>query len=376
MANKNNLKQAEQLMTNFVERTGIRGTKGHPGRRYLWTDAFAVKCFFGLSRALNDEDYRQLAIELIDLVHYHLGRYHPQDERQGWISGLSEEEGRLRSTAAGLRIGKKLPERQQDQSYNSRLEWERDGQYFHYLSRWMSALLQAHKEVRDEKYLLHARDLFLATDKFIYGSGAGLAMYWKMDTELSRPLVPNMGAHDPLEGMLLGLSLKNALFEKDEEVEALIEKFEIMCRGKSWTTTDPLGVGGLLLDAVRAEELEHSGINLPPSIEANKLFEESAESLAGLPDFKEKDPNRRLAFRECGLSLGLRITEPSKNAIINTSSTKLPEKKFYLASKIEEFWLDHEHQQAASWVEHLDINAISLAASLIAQEAPEAFSAA
>lgn len=376
MEDKTKVARAEQWMNDFAARTGLQDKQGDPGRRYLWTDAFAVPCFFGLSRVLKKEVYERQALRLIDLVHDHLGKFHSQDNRQGWISGLSIEAGKLSPTAAGLRIGKKFPERKQDQSYNSRLEWERDGQYFHYLSRWMYTLLLAYKETEDKKYLSQARDLFLATEKFIYGSGSGLAMYWKMDTELSRPLVPSMGAHDPLEGMLLGLSLKKAILEEDKEVEALIKKFEIMCRGKSWATTDPLGIGGLLLNAIRADKLETSGINLPRSVEAKKLFEESVESLTGLPKFQERDPNRRLAFRECGLSLGLRVTEGSKNAIFDTSSFEVLQSYFYLASDIEEFWLDSRHRQSATWKDHLDINAVSLAASLIASEAPEVFSEA
>ncbi len=363
-------------MDAFAGRTGLIDEQGDPARRYLWTDAFAVQAFFGLSHALREEKYRQQAIRLIDLVHEHLGKFHPRDSREGWISGLDNDSGSLQPTVAGLRIGKKLPERQEHESYNSRLEWERDGQYFHYLSRWMNTLLQAHKETKDQNYLLHARDLFLATDKFIYGIGNGLAMYWKMDTQLSSPLVPSMGAHDPLEGLLCGMSLKNAIFEEDKEVETLIEKFRIMCRGKSWTTTDALGIGGLLLNAARAAELESFGMHLPASVQAGKLFRESMNSLRGLHGFgKDQNPNRRLAFRECGLSLGLHVAKASENAIFDTSASEGLTDYFYLASEIEEFWLNSEHRQAATWNDHLDINSVSLASSLIASEAPEVFSA-
>jgi hypothetical protein len=377
MENNLHLEQARQLMDAFANRTGLNDAQGDPARRYLWTDAFAVQAFFGLSHALGEEKYRQEALQLIELVHEHLGKFHPQDNREGWISGLDESSGNARPTAAGLRIGKKLPERQKDESYNSRLEWERDGQYFHYLSRWMNALLQAHKETKDKKYLLYARDLFLATEKFIYGSGNGLAMYWKMDTQLSGPLVPSIGAQDPLEGLLCGLSLKNVIFEEDKEVDALIDKFRTICRGKNWDTTDPLGIGGLLLSAVRAGQMENSGMRLPASVKSEKLLKESVKSLKGLYGFgKDENPNRRLAFRECGLSLGLRVAKASKNAIIDTSASEGLTDYFYLASEIEEFWLNSENRQAATWNDHLDINAVSLASSLIASEVPETFSAA
>ncbi len=370
------LQQAQQLLDDFAIRTGLIGTGGDPQRRYLWTDAFAVQAFFGLSKTLNDEAYRQQAIQLIDLVHEHLGKYHPQDSRRGPISGANEETGRSRPTVAGLRIGKKLPERQKDESYNSRLEWDRDGQYFHYLSRWLNTLLQAEKETAERKYLFQARDLFLATEKFIYGSGSGLAMYWKMNTDLSRPLVASMGAHDPLEGLLCGLSLKNALLEEDKEVEALTEKFEIMCRGKTWTTSDPLGIGGLLTNSIRAAQLEGAGMVLPAPVKSKKLLQESIDSLSALDRFDEdEDPNHRLAFRECGLSLGLRVANASKNAIFGTSSAEMLKKYIPLASNIEDYWLNNSHREAATWKDHLDINSVSLASSLVASRAPEAFSA-
>jgi hypothetical protein len=38
--------------------------------------------------------------------------------------------------------------------------------------------------------------------------GAGLRMYWKMSIDLSRPLVPVMGQHDPLDGYVTCLQLR------------------------------------------------------------------------------------------------------------------------------------------------------------------------
>lgn len=372
MENEVILKQAGELMDSFAARTGLRSGEGNPARRYLWTDAFAVHAFFGLHHTFREDKYKKQAILLVDLVHDHLGKFHPQDSRQGWISGLREDVGKLKPTIAGLRIGKELPERKKEESYNSRLEWERDGQYFHYLSRWIVALLQVHRETMEEKYLLRARDLFLATEKFIYGSGSGLAMYWKMDTQLSAPLVASMGAHDPLEGLLCGLSLENAIFEEDKEVENLIKKFELMCRDRTWITSDPLGIGGLLLNAVRAAQLETAGMLLPASVKSKKLVEESIKSLRGLYGFgKDENPNRRLPFRECGLSLGLRVAKAFKNTLFVTSSTGSLDDYPELATQIEEFWL--KHKDAATWKDHEDINTVSLASSLIASEAPEVF---
>ena len=140
----------------------------------------------------------------------------PQDLRQGWISGLSEEEGEKHPTKAGLRIGKEMPERREDQPYHEQEEWNRDGQYFHYLTRWVSALLEAHRESGEEKYATWAAELLLTSEKFIYRKGNQLRMYWKMSTDLSRPLVFSMGAHDPLEGLILALKRTAGSYLKSE----------------------------------------------------------------------------------------------------------------------------------------------------------------
>jgi len=134
--------QAARLMAEFAMRTGLR----QPARdheRYLWTDAFAVCNFLELFRRTHDEEYLRYAMELIDKVHQVLGRYRDDDLRSGWISGLDEEPGRRHPTAGGLRIGKPLKERDTDEPIDERLEWDRDGQYFHYLTKWMHALCQA-----------------------------------------------------------------------------------------------------------------------------------------------------------------------------------------------------------------------------------------
>jgi hypothetical protein len=69
-----------------------------------------------------------------------LGRFRRDEDRRGWISGLDEEAGRRHPTLGGLRIGKPLGERGADEIIDERLEWDRDGQYFHYLTKRVHAL--------------------------------------------------------------------------------------------------------------------------------------------------------------------------------------------------------------------------------------------
>src|SRR5205085_324798 len=126
------------LMAGFAARTGL--DPAGPSRRYLWTDAFAVCNYLGLHRESGERRHLELALRLVDAVHHTLGRHRADDPRRGWISGLDEATGERHPTRGGLRIGKELPERPADESYDPRREWDRDGQYFHYLTRWMHAL--------------------------------------------------------------------------------------------------------------------------------------------------------------------------------------------------------------------------------------------
>ena len=130
-------------MYDFLGRTGIVQDQGHPERRYLWTDAFAVQSCFALAYALKMPIYREFARSLIEKVHYYLGHHRPDDPREGWISGLPEEEGNKNPNAGGLRIGKPLREKQLGEPHNQSMEWERDGQYFHHLTRWFNALMKS-----------------------------------------------------------------------------------------------------------------------------------------------------------------------------------------------------------------------------------------
>jgi len=118
------------VMLDFAERTGLVGERAPT--RYLWTDAFAVCNFLELEHRTGDKTYREIALRLVDQVHHLLGRHRADDPREGWISGLGEEEGEQHPAIGGLRIGKALNERSPDEPLDERLEWDRDGQYFHY----------------------------------------------------------------------------------------------------------------------------------------------------------------------------------------------------------------------------------------------------
>jgi len=372
------------IMQRFAESTGLSGSAGTP-RRYLWTDAFAVCNFLELHRQTGDRQYLELARRLVDQVHHVLGRFSNEDSRTGWISGLDDTEGEKHPTRGGLRIGKKLPERRQDEPYEERLEWERDGQYYHYLTKWMLALNRLSRETGEAHYNRWAVELAKAAHAaftYLPPFEGRLMMYWKMSVDLSRPLVPSMGHHDPLDGLLTFLELQKgtsaASESGQEDLEAEIRDLAAMCAGRDWTSDDPLGLGGILADALRAARLL-TEMRLKP----DNLFKDLLDAAEdGLSVFASNATLRypaeyRLAFRELGLSIGLRAVERIEEVFrqmpefFDRFDVRLREilRHRSLGDIIEGFWSKRENQQAASWEEHADINMVMLATSL----APDGF---
>ena len=81
-------------------------------------------------------------------------------------------------------------------------------------------------------------------------------MHWKMSIDLSHPLVPAMGQHDPLDGLVTYTEIRGTIPKDSEKPLRFNLNLEIgelarMCEGSSWITGDLLGIGGLLSDAYR-----------------------------------------------------------------------------------------------------------------------------
>jgi hypothetical protein len=348
-------------MMSFAERTGL--TSDAPPRRYLWTDAFAVCNFLGLARVAGEEHYAELALRLVDQVHRVLGTYRDDDERSGWISGLSD--GDLHPTRGGLRIGKPLPERRVSESFDEELEWRRDGQYFHYLTKWMHALDQVHRWTGEARYGTWARELAkVAHDAFVRTEHGSRRMVWKMSTDLTRPLVPSMGHHDPLDGFITCVELDTARARADSPCEPSLTRetadFATMVAGGDWTTADPLGLGGLLVDASRIAQLKRFG-----AFRKNDLLlvlVGAAERGLGIYSHQgdlRQPASARLAFRELGLAIGLSAVELIEESV-RTLAPHLD-----LGAGIRSFWLEPRHRETRIWSEHRDINEVMLATSLV-----------
>ena len=233
---------AEDIMLDYARLTGLEPSSDNP-RRYLWTDAFAVCNYLELFSRAGDEIYRNLALRLVEQVHHTLGRHREDDPRRGWISGLDEQEGKQHPTIIGLRIGKMLNERKPDELPDERLEWERDGQYYHYLTKWMHALSCVGQVTENPTFTKWAIELAqTAHARFTYTppSGSRKRIYWKMSIDLTYPLVSSMGQHDPLDGFVTYNELQAASRDFGE-VSLLDLKSEIadmaeICRGVNLVT--------------------------------------------------------------------------------------------------------------------------------------------
>jgi hypothetical protein len=371
------------IMTEFAGATGLTGA-GKVPRRYLWTDAFALCNFLELYRQASDETYKDLALLLIDQVHNVLGRHREDDPRTGWISGLGEQEGRCHPTRGGLRIGKAMNERRPDESFDERMEWERDGQYYHYLTKWMHALNRTSRATGDSTFNTWAMELAkMAHARFVTSPpyGGRKRMVWKLSIDLSYPLVTSMGHHDPLDGLITCCQLQATGVKDSEEPTSLSLNDEIadlveLCEGKSWATDDPLGIGGLLTDAYRLAQLMVHGSVPQPDLLGVLLD----ASLASLKSYARRNhlqlsAEYRLAFRELGLSIGLRAVERLQKLMGQHEVIFLPEEAVLLkiqslmrhaplAEIIESFWLEPANRKTQSWTTHGDINMVMLATSL------------
>jgi hypothetical protein len=238
-------------MLEFAVSSGLSPALPDP-QRYLWTDAFAVCNFIALHNMTGEEQYKKLALELVHQVHNTLGRHRADEPRKGWISGLDEKEGAQHPAIGGLRIGKKMNERKPEESFDESLEWDRDGQYYHYLTKWMHALDRVSRATGDFRYTKWAIELAkTAHAKFTYAPapGARKRMYWKMSIDLSYALIPSMGQHDPIDGLVTYCELQSRQLSRPRKdmpsLASEIAGMASICEGQRLDTTDPLGIGGL-----------------------------------------------------------------------------------------------------------------------------------
>jgi len=373
----------QSIMGDFAASTGLTDTSRIP-RRYLWTDAFAVCNYLELYRQSGEQTSLQLALKLVDQVHQILGQHRKDSVRSGWLSGLDEEQAQQHPTQAGLRIGKQLNEWQPGEPVGESLQWDQDGQYFHYLTKWMHALNRVSQVTGKSIYNQWALELAkVAHAAFTYtpSTGGTKRMVWKTSIDLSRPLVGSMGQHDPLDGLITYQQLETTAKQFPETPSELSLKTEIaemvsMCADHNWATEDALGIGGLLTDSYKLVQLiEIHHLHETARLEA--LLRDVEYSLRTFVTHNQLTlpAEYRLAFRELGLATGLHAISRMQKRIEQqpehfTNANQLLALLTNLShfnrihELIERFWLEPDHQSIKNWQEHADINSVMLATSL------------
>jgi len=206
-------------------------------------------------------------------------------------------------------------------------------------------------------------------------------MYWKMSIDLSRPLVPSMGQHDQLDGLITFQQLEATAKDFPEIPVELSLKIEIagleaMCAGGEWATADPLGIGGLLTDAYSLAKLIGAGY-LRETNRLESLLRDIEVSLHAFASNNQLNlpAEYRLAFRELGLAIGLHAAGRMQSHLDQYAEKFSDKDRLHATLErlshfhsvegiIEDFWLLPEHRSVDSWLQHEDINNVMLATSL------------
>jgi hypothetical protein len=227
-----------------------------------------------------------------------------------------------------------------------------------------------------------------AVERFSRGpsSDGSRRMVWKMSIDLTRPLVDSQGQHDPLDGLVTCLELRHAAGTSSApaipHLDPRIAGLAAMLQNQPFATADPLGIGGLLTAACTLAQLVLAGLSGYDDLLVS-LLEEARPGLAYQVkgrDILAEPADERLAFRELGLSLGMRAVGRTQQLVESNPhafGTTLPlgpcirrlRPYLPLIDAIEDFWLEPANRTSRTWKEHEDINAVMLATSL----APDAY---
>jgi hypothetical protein len=199
---------------------------------------------------------------------------------------------------------------------------------------------------------------------FTYVHGAGRRrMYWKASIDLSRPLVPSMGQHDPLDGFLTCVELdatRASMSAPGPSLGDVAVDFAAMVDPARLATADALGIGGLLIDAHRVQQLRQRGAFFEDGALERALLDAASAGLEAYAASGElrAAASHRLAFRELGLAIGL-------SALAETlPHDPAPRRWAPLRAEVVSFWLRPKHHETAAWAGHQDINDVMLATAL------------
>jgi len=253
--------------------------------RYLWTDAFGVCNFITLYYETKESTYLHQADALITDVHDVLGKDRQGNKR---LDNATDDE----PLKGGLRIGKIDPEGTSDG----------DGQYFHYLTKWMYALNRMSVAKNDMKYNNWAIQMVKAIHpRFVHKVGQNeLHMYWKMSIDLSRPAVNSEGNLDPYDGYITYRVLQELSPDKDvlkQEIDDMASM--VKAKYRYYRSDDPLDLGeALWIASFYPEEAWADHVSTVSLAALERLWQSG---------YFRAPERYRLAFREFGTTIGVQV---------------------------------------------------------------------
>ncbi len=244
----------------------------------------------------------------------------------------------------------------------------------------MHALCRAASITGDSKYTRWAGELaHRSFEAFVrrWVSGEVAGVTWKMSTDLLRSLVPAMGKHDALDGLITFWEIQQAMHDRTANLNQAIETLHPLCLHADWTTDDPLGLGGLLFDSYRLAQLLRGDHQRDVRL-LEDLLQACCGALAALlaSRYLDRPAMHRLAFRELGLAIGLGAL-PMIAEVVKRGGTRLWDRPNLrrpielllpyepLGGEIVDLWLEHAQLNDKGWDAHRDINEVMLATALI-----------
>lgn len=296
-------------------------------RRYLWSDAFGVCNYISLYYAEGKPELLAQADALIQDVHDELGCYRDSQQRLGNASLDAP-------TLGGLRIGK---ENEPD-----------DGQYYHYLTKWMFALNRMSIARDDPKYNTWAIQLATTAHKHFVIHGLGghaLRMVWKMSVDLQHTLVTSEGNLDPIDGFVTYRLLQQQSADKSVLQREIADVSGFVTRKlERFSTSDTLDAGEALWLAEWFRDESWAKTVRAAALESiDELF---------VSGWFDRPATSRLLFREMGTVLGLKTAAASE-------TLERRDRWRARVEHVERFWSDKVFDHDA------DISPLMYAAALL-----------
>lgn len=241
------------------------------GQRYLWTDAFGVVNLLNLYKELGDKKYLDEAEWVVQEVYRVLGR------------------------KKGLRIGEQP---------------DRDGQYFHYLAKWMFAM----NEMGKIKPEYHQKAVELVKQVHPHFLIPDVGVIWKMKEDLSGPYPGyGFGGLDFYEAYTVYRLIDPvALSTEISDMWNLIQR-----NYRNFQCTQDLGLGDMLWHCHFFPEEEWAQVVSTRCVSIlNSMWREEGYFVRDL----KWEPSFILAFGNFGVSLGVQANHmwPERVKKLNT----------------------------------------------------------